>query len=615
MTRERPFALDLLGPFRIIGPDGRRIEITSKKGIALVAMLAMASEGERTRSWLQDKLWGERQRAQAQGSLRRELTALRRCLNVLPTHLLICEHDRVRLDLGLIKVDARTAAAHADADRGSMLSGEFLEGFDIAGADGFEEWLREQRRALEVQRAGLPASPSGQPLRVISASATGVSDTERPDPAGAAAATSGGERPAAALSVPDLVADSGAPPSLAVLPFANLTGEPDNDYLAEGISEDLIDRLSRLRWLPVIARSSSFLFGAANTDPRAFGRSLGAKYLLEGRLRRVVDRFWLSISLSDTATGYTLSSQRIELSLPHSRDTLDQLVAELVTLLDARIDYAEQTRARNRRPDRPDVNDLIWRGRWHLNKLTREDADIARRLFDDALQLDPNSSEALIQATTCLNYAIWTQRGSANEISEMRRLAQRAIIADPDDGRGHMQAGIAEMWLRQPVRARALLQQAIALNPSLAMAHAQLGCCYNLAGEPERAIAPLKAALRLSPNDVHIFFTFGELAVAHGMLGQWHEAAEHADQSVVRRPGYWYAQVIKINALARTGNPAAAALTLGELMAAKPDFSEKFLTWLPFVDRTWVDGLIDGLRIASSNRISRSNDDAKVVLG
>ncbi len=607
MSETRPFALDLLGPFRLTGPNGQRIEITSKKGVALIAMLAMASDGEHTRGWLQDKLWGERQRPQAQSSLRRELTALRRSLNTLPQPLLVSEHDRIKLDLDQIDVDARTLVFGTAGNRPQRRAGDFLEGFDIAGAEGFEEWLRTQRQALAARLAtGAPAI---------------VSESERAEKISQAGSTldrNAEPSPRPALSVPEMVADPSQPPSLAVLPFLNLTGVADNDYLAEGISEDLIDRLSRLRWLPVIARSSSFSVSAENADLKAVGRSLGAKYVLEGRLRRAADTFWLTIALSDTTSGYTLWSQRIELSLSHSRELLDQLAAELVTLLDTRIDYAEQMRARNRHTDHPDVNDLIWRGRWHLNKLTRQDSETARQLFDDALKRDPNSPEALIQATTCLNYTIWSQRGSADEIAEMRRLAQRAIIADPDDGRAHLLAGMGEMWLRQPVRAQALLQQAIALNPSLAMAHAQLGGCYNLAGEPARALPALRAALRLSPNDVHIFFTFGELAVAHGLLEQWREAADWADQSLLRRPGYWYAQVIKVTALARGGNLAAARSSFDQLVAAKPGFAAEYaayLTWLPFLDRTWIDNLTDGLEIASGGRISRSKDDAKAVLG
>src|SRR3954464_11520194 len=133
--------LGLLGPFRLVKPGGERIEIPSKKGVAVIAMLAMAKDGERTRGWLQDKLWGKRQHVEARGSLRRELSNLRKLLNQGAEPLLICERDRVRLPLDLIDVDVRLPAYSAEG-------GDFLEGIDIAGEDGFEEWLRAQRAAF-----------------------------------------------------------------------------------------------------------------------------------------------------------------------------------------------------------------------------------------------------------------------------------------------------------------------------------------------------------------------------------------------------------------------------------------------------------------------------------
>src|SRR3954463_2412 len=126
MKEAKRFALGLLGPFRLVKPGGERIAIPSKKGVAVIAMLAMAKDGERTRGWLQDKLWGTRQHVEARGSLRRELSNLRKRLNQGAEPLLICEHDRVRLRLDLIDVDARAAS---DAEFGA----EFLEGLDIAG--------------------------------------------------------------------------------------------------------------------------------------------------------------------------------------------------------------------------------------------------------------------------------------------------------------------------------------------------------------------------------------------------------------------------------------------------------------------------------------------------
>lgn len=546
----RKFALNLMGSFRLLGPGGERIDIASRKGMAMVAMLALAEGGERTRGWLQEKLWGQRDRPQAQGSLRRELTHLRDHLNVGPKPLLICERQRVMLDLSLIDVDALMPRT------GGVSTGDFLEGFDLAGEEGFEDWLREQRGLLEGSVAPSPAP---------------APDVE-PSPAGF------GDRPA-----------------LAILPFANLTADTAHDYLCEGLSEDLIDRLSRLRWLPVIARSSSFAFASDRVDLRVVGQKLGAKYVLEGRLKRAGGDLSIAVSLSDATSGYSLWSHRVPLPPDRSQDALDPLVAELVGVLDAQIDYAEQVRARGNRQNRLEFNDLIWRGRWHLNRLTRTDSELARRLFDQALELEPESPEAIIQQTFCMGWSLWAKRGGDAEVAEMRQLAHRAIVADPDDGRGHMLAGIAEMWLRQPGRARTLFERAIALNPSLCQAHAELGCHYNLVGEPAKAIAPLRLAQRLSPNDVHSFFFIGELALSHWMLGEWQEAVDHADQSLVRRPAYWYALVIKINALVGARDLDAARRAYDELMTVTPDFTPQFIDWTPFIDRTWNRRLAEGV--------------------
>lgn len=568
-----PFTLRLLGTFRFLTPDGQRIEIASKKGVALIALLAMAEDGERNRSWLQDKLWSNREQAQARSSLRRELSNLRKQLNAGDVELLICEGDRVELALRHILLDTRPIGDAGIATyeaafgaRSNMIQGEFLEGLDISGAPGFDDWLRDQRQ-------------------VMTKTASAAKTTSDRNSSSSDATKAFNERPA-----------------LAVLPFLNLTGDPNNDYISEGISEDLIDRLARLRWLPVIARSSSFTVPVdALANRQEVGQGLKARYVLAGKLRQIRDVLDISTNLSDTETGYVLWSQRTSLPLEYSRDALERILTNLVSILDIRIDHAEQGRAREKPQSDLNVSDLIWRGRWHLNRFTREDAEAARLSFKEALDCEPHSPEALIQATFCEAWSIWAKRQSDEQIVEMRKLAQRAIDADPEDGRGHMLAGIAEMWMKRQNQAKSLLEQAIALNPSLAMAHAQLGGFYNLAGEPEKAIGPLQTALRLSPNDHQVFYTLAELALAYCMLGDWQATIENAEQALVRRPAYWYAHVIKINGLARSGDIRAAATALDDLLATKKDFSNKFVTWLPFVDRSWADYLAEGLTIASPN--------------
>jgi TolB-like protein len=554
-----------LGAFRLARPGGQRVEISSKKGVALLALLATANEGEHTRGWLQDKLWGSREHAQARASFRRELSNLRKVLNGGESPLLICEHDRVRLDLDQLDIDARaTEFGHASENGGQAAYGEFLEGLDLAGEDDFEEWLREQRAEFHRRTSALEPTLASEPARRF-------------------------------VDVPGF---SGRP-ALAVLPFLNLTGQAENDYLCEGISEDLIDRLSRLRWLPVIARSSSFSFGEGDED-RTIGEGLGVKYLLGGRLRRADDGFAVAAQLTNAETGQIVLSQKLELSSRYTQDVLEQLEASLVATLAGRIDHAEQARARAKPQSDLNVNELIWRGRWHLNRFTRPDAAAARELFAEALAQEPGSPEALLQTTFSMAWSIWAERKSEPQVLELRKLAQRAMNADPDDGRAFMLAGVAEIWLRHPERGKALLHQAIALNPSLALAYAELGSACILGGEPALAIPSLATALRLSPNDQQVFYILGELAMAHFLLGDWPRAIDYADQALIHRAAYWYAYVIKINALVRSGAVEQAGAILRELLAAKPGFTADLMDWVPFADEQRATAFKEGVAEAAA---------------
>ena len=550
------FTLQLRGPFRLHAADGRRIDISSRKGQALIAMLATANGGERTRSWLQSQLWGSRGQDQAQSSLRSELSSLRSVLKCHNSSLLHADYTRIWMDLSCIQVDARSPSV-----RGAS---EFLEGLDIPGEDGFEDWLREQRASDEAQAGAVPETRPVQPT-------TTTIDTPKAF---------------SALS------------ALAVIPFTNLTGDPDQNFVAEGISEDLIDQLSRLRWLPIIARSSSF--AVRESDPKIAGELLGARYLLEGRMRRQAGTNVLSASLVDTETGNTIWSNKLALDGQDRPGTFEDLLTGLTATLGAKIDQVEQSRALGKPQSDLNVRELIWRGRWHLNRFTAEDSEKAKAYISQALEREPTSPEAIIQMTWTKLWDLWAQRGSDDEIRVVRKLAQKAIIADYDDARGHMLAGIAEKWLRQPLRAEALLKRAIELNPSLAMAHAQLGGSFYLRDAPDKAIVTLKNAIRLSPNDAELFYFRGELAMAYLMTGAFDDALEQADLSLMRRGAYWFSHVVKINALLRKGDPALATQAVAELNASIPRFGPQFIDWIPFMDGHWNRFLADGMNHATA---------------
>jgi TolB-like protein/DNA-binding SARP family transcriptional activator len=568
--------LNLLGPFGLFGPDGVRIEISSKKGMALLALLATARDGTRSRGWLQDMLWGSREAAQAQASLRRELSNLRQAVNRGAAPLLVASHGRATLALDRLDVDMDRLGRGA-AGASAAHWGQFLEGLDIAGEEGFEDWLRQQRAAAEnlVRGAGAARRESEGHSGL---QAQGIASL-----------------PLHILDPSDVAEGFLGRPVVAVLPFANLTGERGNDYLAEGIADDLIEQLSKLRWLPVIARGASFAHSTETATLQEIGAALGARYIVEGRLRGRGSSFGLTASVSDVESSRTLWTRRLEFPVESTATELGPLLTEIVGALSAQVDDAEMTRAVARPKSDLNVNDLIWRARWHHNQYTPEDSMIAQALLEEALTREPHSPEAMIQLAFFRQRQIWLERGDAKQIQQLRRLAQRAISADYNDGRGYMIAGIAEVWMKHTRAAIVLLQQAIALNPSLAYAYSQLGAAYYLSGDPEPAIDLLTRALRLSMGEPYTYYVLAEIAMARAMMGEWGAAIEAADQAIGRRTAYWYAHVTKIHALVSQGDTDAAKAAFEALRSAKPGFNHDFIDWLPFVERKWPDLLKQSL--------------------
>ena len=543
------------GSFRLFDAQGHRLELPSRKGMAMLAMLATAANGERTRSWLQDRLWGSRGMEQAQQSLRRELSTLKAALPPEAAALITADRERVRLSLLQCHI----------AEDGRESGAQFLEGIDIRGEDGFEEWLREQRQRINDTAIAF-APPKPLPVSVVNARQS--------------------------------VRGFGGRPAIAILPFANATGDHDGEFWAEGIAEELSERMARLRWIPVIASATLAELKPQNLDALTIGNLVGAAYVLRGRLLRRGEGLTAQLSLLDGATGRMLWSERLTLAQGITPLALEEISSQLVAQLDALIDTEQQVRAINRSVEDLDFNELVWRARWHLNRLTREDAETARGLLERALAEQPNSIEALIQAGFSKAWEIWSGRLDSTAIVDMRSLAQRAIAVDGFDARGHMLAGMAEMWSRNHDVADAFFDEALRLNPSLARGYAQKGSNLYLSGRPEEALDPLRVALRLSPLDNQVFYVLGEIAMCCCMTGQWSEAIRHANLSIARRPAYSYAHAIKINAMARQGNVSAAGRALAALYRSKPGFIPADLDWLPFRDRHWNEYLKAGIALA-----------------
>ncbi|MEM7301248.1 MAG: adenylate/guanylate cyclase domain-containing protein [Pseudomonadota bacterium] len=387
-------------------------------------------------------------------------------------------------------------------------------------------------------------------------------------------------------------------PALAVLPLELRGAGKENEYIADGIAEDLIRGLSKLRWFPVISRNSSFVFRGKPVDEKTIGRSLGARYLVQGSILFAGPKFRVSLQLVDAKPGTLMWSDNFDSSMDELFDLMENISLGIIGRLNAEIDRAEQFRAYSKPVGNLDTWDLVRKGMWHQNKLTREDAERAKDCFEEALEKDPNSVDALVQTSWWHWWHVWTQRGDKENLFEMEKLARWAMHMDHMDARPHMLIGIAQLMLKSPVEARSMLQEAVRRDPSSSIAHASIGTTHILCWEGAEAIEPLKTAMRLNPTDISRFHTLCEMGIAQHIDQSWRESVEFAKRSLNERPGYWYAHVVQIASLARSGQVREAEERISAFRSRCPNFRVDHIRWLPFLNETSNQYLIDGLQLA-----------------
>jgi TolB-like protein/DNA-binding response OmpR family regulator len=330
-------------------------------------------------------------------------------------------------------------------------------------------------------------------------------------------------------------------PSIAVLPFENLSGDPEQDYFADGVVEDIITALSRMRWLFVIARSSSFAYKGRAVDVKQVGRELGVRYVLEGSVRKSVDRIRMSGRLVDASTAAQLWADRFESRPDEIFGLQDLMTANVVCAIAPKLEQAEMARAARKPTESLDSYDYFLRGIASLHQWTKEDVKEALRLFYRAIELDPKFAAAYGAAALC--YANLKANGCmtdrTQEIAEGAGLASRAVALGRDDAFALSSGGTALAYLVGDVEgAIGCIDRALALNPNLAVAWYHSAWVRIFLGEPDVAIGHLERAMRLSPLDPRIGLMEGAMAFAHFFAGRHDEASSWADRAVRDAPDF-----------------------------------------------------------------------------
>jgi adenylate cyclase len=383
----------------------------------------------------------------------------------------------------------------------------------------------------------------------------------------APAASPGADKP---LALPDK-------PSIAVLPFDNLSGDADQDYFADGIAEDLITALSNIRWMFVTARNSTFTYKGGAVDLRQVGRDLGVRYVVEGSVRKGSNRVRISAQLIDASTGNHVWAQRYDRELIDLFDLQDEITGTLVAAIQSEVGEFERERAHRKAPENLDAWESYQRGLWHLWRLSAEDLAEAHRLFQRAAKQDPNFAQPVaamgftlvVQIT--LSYAVSPREA----LEQALQFANKAIALDDKEAMAHFALGRVQTLRGEYDAAIAELRTAIDLNPSLAIAHYGLGMAIIVepSWQPEEAISEYDTAIRLSPRDPLSWAFFSSRALVRLFSGDYKAAVEDAQRAIRHPAAGFHTHATLASALALLDRREEAKIALDKLLEIKPDYS------------------------------------------
>jgi TolB-like protein len=414
---------------------------------------------------------------------------------------------------------------------------------------------------------------------------------EAQGPAGAATADNPIEPPRPALALPDK-------PSIAILPFTNLSSDPDQDYFADGMVDEITTALSRFKSLFVVASNSSFAYKGKAVDVKQVGRELGVRYVLEGSVRKAAGKVRIIGQLIDAATGVHLWADQFEGDLGDVFALQDRMTESVVSVIAPKVLQTEIGLAAHR-PNNLSAYDLCLRAVPHFASWTRGGTAEALRLASRALEIDPRYGFAARLAGSC--HLVSVNEGWAadpkSDIAEGLRLVRLALSIDGDDDTALSILGWATASFSDDYdTAREMADRAVALNPNAAFAWEHRGWTYQLAGQPEEAIRSFERAIRLSPLDLWQSSSLAGMGIAFIGVGRFDEAVAAARNALQTKPTYASAYRCLAAALAHLGRDAEVGKTVAQFLEIEPDF--RISEWVARSGQGQAQMFIDGLRKA-----------------
>jgi adenylate cyclase len=375
-----------------------------------------------------------------------------------------------------------------------------------------------------------------------------------------------GKSAASGLALPDK-------PSIAVLAFQNMSGDPEQEFFADGIAEDIITALSKAHWLFVIARNSSFTYKAKSADVREVGRDLGVRYVLEGSVRKAGTRVRITAQLIDATSGHHLWAERYDRALEDIFAVQDEITRSIIGAIAPGIVAAEIQRTQGKDAAQLGQWERVMRAHWHVWRLTCEDCLEARHLIEEVLKRNPNNALALADLSFNWHFGGlfgWTTEPVPVAMEKQGDAARRAVAAEDRDAMAQTALAVYELFSNRHDDAIRRLMRATELDPNSSLARGYLGTALSFGGEPDRSIAALEDAKRLSPRDylMVIWHTVG--AWSHLHAERFAESIGCAKQAIEFNPAFPDSHGILAAAAAHLGQPAEAQVGLAGFVQLLP---------------------------------------------
>jgi adenylate cyclase len=398
-----------------------------------------------------------------------------------------------------------------------------------------------------------------------------------------------------------VVADVAAKPSIAVLPFQDMSAEQDQEYFADGVAEDIITGLSRNHAFFVIARNSSFTYKGRPVDVKQVAGELGVRYVLEGSVRKGGTRVRITAQLIDATTGNHVWAERYDRELDDIFAVQDEVTASIVGVVAPELIGAEMRRARRKDPASMDAWDCVMRANWHAWRLTEEDSAEARKFASQAIELDPGMPRPRVVHAMCNVWDVLFARSEspAQSLAEAHDMARRAVELDDRDAEAHTILGVVALFMRRFDDSLRRLETALEINSNLAFAHMWGGGYYALSCESGKARVHLKEALRLSPRDPANYWTFAFLGLADFADERYEEAAEWAHRAIHLYKKFPTAHRLLTASCKLLGQTEKARVALGALLSIAPGTTiAKTRAAVPWKDPAVMERYLDALRKA-----------------